>query len=311
MNVLIIKTSSLGDLIHTFPALTDAQFSVKSVQFDWVVEESFSEVPLWHPSVNEVIPIAIRRWRKNWRQTLRLKSIGQFKENLRKKRYDLIIDAQGLVKSAIPARWALGPISGFDRKSAKEPLASFFYHKAYKVEFDQHAIRRNRILFAKSLGYDFTEKEVDFGLNWRATRKTDVMLLHVTSLASKQWPDLYWAELAHYIKQDGFEPLLPWHTAEERLRADRIRKMANCGKTLPRLTLNEIASRITGCGGVVGVDTGLSHIAAAVKTPMVMLFGPTNIELTGAVGDSVINLNFEEINPLSVWTNLKKKMEHA
>tara|TARA_B100000674_G_C37920150_1_gene952886 strand:+ start:960 stop:1895 length:936 start_codon:yes stop_codon:yes gene_type:complete len=309
MHVLIIKTSSLGDLIHTFPALTDAQLFKKNIQFDWVVEESFSEVPSWHPAVNEVIPIAIRRWKKNWRQTLKSGSIGIFKKNLGKKSYDLIIDAQGLLKSAIPARWAKGPIAGFDRSSAREPLASFFYNKGYRVLLNQHAILRNRILFAKSLDYEFRRNQTDFGLNWRANRKTDVMLLHATSLASKQWPDLNWAELAHYIKQDGFRPLFPWHSPEERLRADRIRKMSGCGKTLPRMSLTEIARRITGCGGVVGVDTGLAHIAAAVETPMVMLFGPTNSDLTGAIGQCAVNLKFEEIDPLAVWTSLKVKME--
>ena len=100
MRVLLVKTSSLGDVIHTLPALTDAQRAIPGIQFDWVVEEGFAEIPAWHPAVAQVIPVAIRRWRKHPLQTLRSGEWRRFKARLRETHYDLVIDAQGLLKSA-------------------------------------------------------------------------------------------------------------------------------------------------------------------------------------------------------------------
>jgi len=334
--VLIVKTSSLGDLVHTFPALTDARAALPGVRFDWLAEEGFCEVPTWHPAVERVIPIAVRRWRKNWWQAWRSGAIKAFRKDLGRDAYDLVIDAQGLLKSALPGRWARGPLAGYDRDSIREPLASRLYQKRYPVSRKQHAITRNRQLFAAALGYRFDAQVTDYGLGWQMDRQAEVILLHASTWPSKHWPELYWAELAHHARQAGFEPLLPWHSPEERLRAERIQQTAGCGTLLPRLSLTEIAGKLAACAGAVGVDSGLAHIAAAVDTPAVTLYGPTSAKLTGAIGSCQLNRQshlecapclrrecgytgysqvqpacFEEISPVSVWGDLQRQMKEA
>lgn len=153
MRVLLVKTSSLGDLVHTFPAITDASRALPGLQLDWLVEESFAEVPAWHPAIDQVIPIALRRWRRDWRKAYRSGQIAGFRSRLRERGYDLVIDTQGLLKSALPARWARGPVVGYDRRSAREPLAALFYQRRITVSRGQRAIERTRQLFAEALGY--------------------------------------------------------------------------------------------------------------------------------------------------------------
>jgi len=165
LRVLIIKTSSLGDVVHTLPALTDAARAIPGIRFDWVVEEGFAEIPAWHPAVSQVLPVAIRRWRKHPLRTWRSGEWARFKQRLRETRYDLVIDAQGLLKSAWLTRYVSAPVAGLDRDSAREPLASRFYDRRYAVAKDQHALERVRQLFAKALGYTLPPGTGDYGLN--------------------------------------------------------------------------------------------------------------------------------------------------
>ncbi len=287
MHVLLVKTSSLGDLIHSFPALTDAARAIPGIRFDWLVEEAFAEVPAWHPAVAEVIPIATRRWRRNWRRAWRGGDLSAFRRRLRQQQYDLVLDAQGLIKSALPACLARGPRAGLSSRSARESLAAWFYQRQYEVPRDRHAIERVRQLFAAALGYDLPGDAADYGLRFPVVHDAAVktlVLLHGTTWPSKHWPEVYWAELAHRAAADGYHVLLPWGDPDDRLRAERIMKMADAGELLPRLGLTELATTLAGASGVVGVDSGLAHLAAAVGVPAITLYGPTRAELTGAIG---------------------------
>mgnify|MGYP003604329080 FL=1 len=165
MRVLLIKTSSLGDVIHTLPALTDAARAIPGIQFDWVVEEGFAEIPTWHPAVAQVIPVALRRWRKNLLQTWKSGEWAAFKQRLREGRYDLVIDAQGLLHSALLTRYVDAPVAGLDRASAREPLASRCYDRPCAVAWGQHAVERVRQLFAQALGYSLPQSVGDYGLD--------------------------------------------------------------------------------------------------------------------------------------------------
>ncbi len=296
MRVLLVKTSSLGDLIHTFPALTDASKALPGIRFNWLVEEAFAEVPGWHPAVDEVITVSLRRWRKAWAKAFKSSELTEFRKVLKRRRYDLILDAQGLFKSAAFAWLADGPRAGLDRRSARESLASFFYHRRYAVARGQHAITRTRQLFAQALGYALPDGDVDYGLHFSTARdagRMRLVLLHGTTWPSKHWPEPYWAELAHLAHADGFEVGLPWGDPDDRLRAERIIKAAGCGELLPRQGLTELAAQLARADGVVGVDSGLAHLAAAVGTPAITLYGPTRTELTGALGPHQRNLAAE------------------
>ncbi len=296
MKVLIIKTSSLGDLIHTLPAVTDAAAAIPGLRFDWVAEETFAEVPTWHPAVDRAIPVAIRRWRKAWIRSWRTGEIKAFRRDLRQRDYDLVIDAQGLYKSALLAQMARGVPVGLDADSAREPGAARFYQRGIRVARDQHAIERVRSLFAQALGYAKPEGEPDYGIPKMPQTNPDkpyLLFLHGTTWITKLWPVEYWVELTKIAAAKGFQVLLPWGGEEERRRAEQIIKRSDHGELLPKLSLSEMKDRLAGAAGVVGVDSGLAHLAAALSVPAVTLYGPTKTDLTGAVGRMQTNLQAE------------------
>jgi heptosyltransferase-1 len=289
MRVLLIKTSSLGDLIHSFPALSDARQQWPDIQFDWLVEEGFSQVPAWHPAVKEVIPIGLRRWRKHPIRHWHSGEIPAFFRGLRQRQYDLAIDAQGLLKSALPGLLAPCPLAGYDRHSIREPLAALCYSRKFSVPKQQHAIERVRHLLAQVLGYPQPDSAPSYGIEPPASLEKGnppsayLLFLHATTWPSKHWPETFWVKLADLAIAAGYRILWPWHTPEERLRAERFITAAG-GSLAPRLDLNGMASLLAGAHGVVGVDSGLSHLATALERPNITLYGPTSSALTGAMG---------------------------
>lgn len=295
MRVLLIKTSSLGDVIHTLPALTDAARAIPGIEFDWVVEEGFAEIPSWHPAVAGIIPVAIRRWRKSLWQTWRSGEWARFKQRLRDTPYDLVIDAQGLLKSAWLTRYTRAPVVGLDRDSAREPLASRFYRQGYGVPRGQHAVERVRQLFALALGYPLPQTTGDYGLE--RSRLVDapsgvpfVLFLHGTTWATKHWPELYWRQLAERLIAQGLQVQLPWGNVAERERAERIAEGLEQAVVLPKLNLAGVAKVLAQAQACVAVDTGLGHLAAAFDVPTLSLYGPTNPGLSGAYGKSQVHL---------------------
>lgn len=288
MRVLIIKTSSLGDVIHTLPAVTDAAHALPGIRFDWVVEEGFAEIPSWHPAVDQVIPVAIRRWRKNLWQTIKSGEWKAFKQRLRAQKYDLVIDAQGLVKSAWLTRYVKAPVAGLDRYSAREGWASRFYDRRLSVAVGQHAVERVRQLFALALAYDLPEGIGRYGLDLDRLQLPPaapyVVFLHGTTWATKHWPEAYWRELAERLGRRNLQVRLPWGNPAEKARAERIAQgLKNC-EVLPKLKLAGVARVLAAAKACVAVDTGLGHLAAALDVPTISLFGPTNPGLTGAYG---------------------------
>ncbi len=284
MKVLIIKTSSLGDLIHTLPAVTDAAKAIPGISFDWVAEENFSEIPSWHPAVDKVIPIAIRRWRKKWNQ----KEVSAAVRALRKEQYDVVIDAQGLIKSAIITLLTKGKRYGLDRYSCREPLAALAYQEKISIPKNQHAIDRVRQLFSKVLDYSFDETSLDYGLN-RCDFSMDMkdrylVFLHGTTWESKLYPEQYWVELAQLADKEGFKVYFPWGNEAERLRAKRFATQCNNAIVPERMGLSQISALLAGAEGVIGVDTGLSHLSAALDVPGVTIYGATSPDLTGTRG---------------------------
>ena len=294
MRVLLIKTSSLGDVVHTLPALTDAARSIPGIRFDWVVEEGFAEIPSWHPAVADVIPVAIRRWRKNLWQTLRGGEWKAFTRRLRDGRYDLVIDAQGLFKSAVLTRYADAPVAGLDRQSAREPLACRFYDRLYAVPREQHALERTRQLFAAALGYTLPTGIGDYGLDRgrlaNAVSDPYIVFLHGTTWPSKHWPEANWRSLAERVDAQGWTVRLPWGNDAERARAERIAAGLGRARVLPKLNLVGVASELAGAKACVAVDTGLGHLAAALDVPTVSLYGPTRPDRVGAYGRSQVHL---------------------
>ena len=296
-HILIVKTSSMGDIIHTLPALTDAVKHNPLIQFDWVVEKAFEEIPAWHTGVNQVIPMQFRQWRKRPIQTLKSQSFKAFIKQIRAKKYDLIIDAQGLLKSAWITKIAKGKRVGFDYKTARESLASIFYHQTYATDWEQHAVVRMRNLFADALGYTYEAESVDYGI---CTSKLTqpaypkyMVFLHGTTWLTKHWPEQYWITLADKFTDLGYKILLPWGNEEELERAERIAENKPHVEVLPKLDLVTLAGILAHASLVYAVDTGLGHMAAALHVPTVSLFGATDPKLTGTYGQHQVHLSAE------------------
>ncbi len=294
--MLLIKTSSLGDVIHTLPAITDAAKTIAGIKFDWVVEENFAEIPSWHPVVDKVIPVALRRWRKHLWQTWRSGEWRAFKNLLAADSYDLVIDAQGLLKSAWLTHYAKGFRVGLNKHSAREPLASLFYQHSYAVAWGQHAVERIRQLFAQALGYPLPASMGDYGLAKDILLESNnsldkyLVFLHGTTWQTKHWPEYYWRQLAEQLNRLQVKVKLPWGNAEEKARAQRIAENLPFIELLPQLNLTGIASVLAGASGCIAVDTGLGHLAAALAVPTISLFGATDPQLTGAYGKQQIHL---------------------
>lgn len=284
MNLALIKTSSMGDVIHALPVVTDIVRAIPGARIDWVVEESFAELPALHPSVNAVIPVAIRRWRKSLFDAGTRREIASVRARLREARYDLALDLQGLVKSAWVARMTGAPIAGLSRRCAREPLAALAYRRRFDVDPSLHAIERLRSLAAQALGYRVEGLPV-FSLSAPEEpvpglpERPYALLLHATSRAEKQWPDDNWRGLIARLAEQGLVAALPWGSPAERARAESLADVAEVPGlrpvVLPKLSLRQCAAAIARARLVVGVDTGLTHLSAALDAPTVALFAAT------------------------------------
>jgi heptosyltransferase-1 len=267
-------------VVHALPAISEARAHNAQIHFSWVVEEAFSDIAVLHRAVDEVIPVAIRRWRKSWLTSW--PEIQEFRARLGD--YDLIIDSQGLVKSALLSRLATGPRHGFDRRSAREGLASAFYQVTHPVATNLHAVERQKLLFAQCLGYE-SEPGVDYGLASRSAPSNGIMLLHGTTWSSKEWPESYWRELSEKISEAGYQVIVPSGDEIEYSRAKLIAGLN--GESIYRPALSDLIEVMRSCSGVVSVDSGLGHLAAALQIPLVGVFGATDPGLTGMTGADV------------------------
>jgi heptosyltransferase-1 len=287
--ILFVKTSSLGDVVHNCPAVTDVARCVPGAVIDWVVEEAFAEVAALHAHVRRVIPVAIRRWRGSLLATATWSEFGAFRASLRSERYDAVIDSQGLLKSALVAAQALGRTHGFDRASAREPFAARFYDVTHAVPENLHAVDRNRQLAAAALGYRLGDP-CDYGLRAAQVLASGpaanpyALLFTMTSRDDKLWPEEHWRSLGSALASRGLDCLLPWGTEDERRRCARIATAIPRATVPRRMGLAEIASLARAARCVIGVDTGLAHLAAAFEVPVVGLYCSSDPALTGLHG---------------------------
>jgi lipopolysaccharide heptosyltransferase I len=301
-DILFIKTSSLGDVIHHMPALTEAGKRRPDASFAWLLEEAFAPLVRLHPTAAEVIPVAWRRWRNSLYAPATLAEIAGNLRTIRARRYDDIVDSQGLLRSAVIARVAHGRRHGYDVSSIREPLAAPFYDIRHRVSRELHAVERNRILSGLALGY-VPEGAPDFGLD--RTRLASLgqgyaVLLHATARVEKQWPETNWIALGKALGREGFELVFPWGTEGERARSERIAAALPRARVGERQPLDAVARLIAGAQFVIGVDTGLLHLAAALGVPLVAIFAGSKPGLTGPVGNGPIKVLGAQGAPPSV-----------
>jgi heptosyltransferase I len=290
-DILFIKTSSLGDVIHHMPALTEARRHRPQARFSWVVEEAFAPLVGIHPAVSAVIPIASRRWQRTLAAPSTWRDIAGFTRAVRARSYDEVIDTQGLLRSAVVARLAHGRRHGYDASSIREPAAAWFYDVKHRVARDLHAITRNRTLAGLALGY-MPDGSTDFGLSRNAIRQTSAapygILFHATARAEKEWPEAAWIALGRVLAARGGSLLLPWGTEAEHARSKRIAAQLANARVPERQPLDRMAALVAGASFVIGVDTGLIHLAAALGVPLVAIFTASEPGLTGPMGSGPI-----------------------
>ena len=290
-DVLFIKTSSLGDVIHHMPAVVDARKARPDTAFAWLVEEAFAPLVRLHAAVSHVIPVAWRRWRKSLYAPSTVSEITASLRGIRDLRFDDVVDTQGLLRSALIARMARGRRHGYDSSSIREPIASAFYDKRYRISRDLHAVERNRLLSGLALGYS-PQGAPDFGLDRARFSRTGSrygLLLHATARPEKLWPEEHWITLGKRLDRNT-ELRLLWGTDLERARSEHIAAAIPGARVEKRKPLDQVAALIAGAQFVVGVDTGLLHLAAALGVPLVAIFTGSRPGLTGPVGSGPITI---------------------
>ena len=304
LRILLVKTSSLGDVVHNLPVASDVAAAFPGAEIDWVVEESFSALPALHASVDRVISVALRRWRARLTHSSTWREIRAFSRELRVSRYDAVIDTQGLFKSAIIARAADGRRFGLGWRASREPLFPF-YDRTIDVPRALHAVERNRSLAAQALGYAPPHR-VDYAI--RAPESTRswfdgvpyAVLMHATSARAKLWPEEHWIELGTALAEEGLCCVLPWGSDEERVRSERLSASIPRALTPPRMTLAQVVSLLGGARCGIGVDTGLTHLCGALGVPTVGLYVSTDPAATGLHGcPRAINVGRNGFSPAS------------
>jgi heptosyltransferase-1 len=291
--VLLIKTSSLGDVIHCLPAVSDMARSTPDLTLDWVIEAQLSEIAQLHPAVTRIVPVRLRQWRRRPLAGETWRAFADFRRAVAERPYDRIIDAQGLIRSALLARLAAGPHCGYDARSVREPPASLFYDRRFPVSVTLHAAERMRRLAAQAMGYEIPA-EVDYGLRIEGERPawlptSDYLVgLHATARPDKAWEEARWVELARRADKAGLSVVLPWGDEHERARSERIAAAAGAGLAPPKLGFADLASLLAGAAAVAGVDTGLTHLASAVGAPVVAIYAASWADFNGVIGPGYV-----------------------
>ena len=292
MRILIIKTSSMGDVIHCLPVIVDVHAHLPEARIDWVVEDSFADIPRMHAGINQIIPVSIRRWRKHLFSKKTWDEISAFKHSLAT--YDAVIDCQGLSKSALIGCLTKGARHGFDWHSGRDPFASIFYAKKHAVSLKQDAVARNRELVAHALSYAKPDTAPNYGISSHlpkshidiSSHDIYVLALHGTSRDSKLWPTANWITLGKALAEKNLTLTLPWASDAEFARANEIASGLKNAKVLPKLGLAQLAPIIAQAQAAVGVDTGLTHLAAALSIPTIAIYTDSNPALNGVIAGS-------------------------
>lgn len=294
MRVLIIKLTSMGDLMHALPALTDAAQIYPDIEFDWVVDKTFAAVPQWHPRVRKVITTAHRSWRQSWLGSLRSGELTGFYKSLNADDYDVVIDMQNNLKSAFVSLLRKGPVYGLDKYSCREKPAHLAYRHPINVNPNQHAVDRMRQIMASALNYSVPDTAADYGVNLAHCEIPELdfvmpsrylMLVHNASWLTKLWPVRHWQALVLKAAEAGYELLLPCGNEEEYRRAQQIASVSDKAHPLPRLPLDNVLALMQRADAVLCSDTGLAHMAAVIGKPAITIYGSTDTHLIGTYGE--------------------------
>jgi heptosyltransferase-1 len=310
MKVLLIRLSSLGDVLHNMPIVADILTHYPDAKIDWVVEEAYVDLVKLNPAVHKIIPFGLRRWRKNLFSPSVYKEIAAFKKTLQSTTYDVILDTQGLLKSGAIMGLAHGGVkvglANATEGSGFETTSRIFHTMSVPVEKFTHAVLRGRQVAARALGYldKIDNMPTDFGLtipdlqpDWLP--QTDyAVFFYGTAGASKKWPAHDWITLGKHINRLGYPILLAWGNSTEMLEAEQLAAHSSNVQVLPKLSMMEAIVLAQRAALVVGVDTGLTHIAAAFYRPTIEIYcASPRWKTEGNWSDKIINLGDEGTPP--------------
>ncbi len=301
--VLVVRPSSLGDVVWALAVAADIARARPGTAVDWVAEEAFVDLPARSPYVRRTIPLALRRWRRQFARPGAWGEAARFRTTLRSTRYDAIVDLQEQVKGALVARLAHGPRHGFGRHSIREPLATLLHDRHHEVPRGAHFLVRCRSLAAAALGY-----AVEGPPRWSLATAPHVaampagryaVALHGTTRTGKLWPEDGWRELLAALAGAGLSVLLPWGNDDERARSERLAAGIPGAIVPPRQRLADLAALLARADLAVGVDTGLTHLAAVLGTPTVAIFTETDPVTAGVAiaGPHAIDLGGNGVVP--------------
>jgi heptosyltransferase-1 len=282
MKVLLVKLSSLGDVVHAMPVVQDILAALPDAQIDWVIEKSFAPLLSKIAGVHRVIPCEIRRWRKSPFSAATRSEWRTFRTELQRGNYDAVIDLQGLTKSALVAWLArLSPVgkryalANQTDGSGYEAPTRWVADVAIRMEAHIHAVQRSRELAARALGYSFAPQP-DFGLKApgasHGANAKSVALVHGTSRADKEWPPDHWIEVGTRLQRAGYTIALAHGNAKELETSRRIAAGLDAAAVWPVLALDDLTDQLAQCAGVIGVDSGVSHIAVALDLLHVQIY---------------------------------------
>ncbi|WP_211444856.1 lipopolysaccharide heptosyltransferase I [Collimonas humicola] len=314
MNILIVRVSSLGDVVHNMPMVSDIRRHYPDANIDWVVEEGYTGLVRMNPDVRRIIPIALRRWRKSLLSAATRAEISNFRQQLKQDTYDFVFDTQGLLKTSVVmwmARLAQGGqrvgLANATEGSGYEPLSRVFHSKSVEVDLHTHAVLRAREVAAKALGYS-VDGVADFNLHQPAMTPAErpawlsdapyAVFFHGTARAAKQWPNINWVRIAALLAERGLRVLLPWGSDAEKNTAEQLASQMSNAWVLPKLSLLEAVVLAQRAELVIGVDTGLTHIAAAFNRPTVELYCDSpRWKTEGNWSDKIVNLGDHGYSP--------------
>jgi heptosyltransferase I len=285
--VLVVRPSSLGDIVHALSLVADIHAHRPELAVDWVAEDAFAPLVELDRGIRRVIPVALRRWRRRPLDPATWREAVAFRRELRRERYVAVLDLQEQVKGAYLSWLARGPRHGPDRVSIREPIATLAHQHHHPIDPAQHLIDRCRQLAAAALGYHASGPP-HFGLvapppaaDTPIPDRPYLVFLHSTSRDDKLWPEANWSALIAAFAQSGFAIVLPWGNAGECARSERLASGEAAARVPPRQSLPALATLLARAELVIGVDTGLVHLAAALGTPSVSLFVATDARLAG------------------------------
>jgi heptosyltransferase-1 len=290
LKILIVKLSSLGDVVHTLPAVMDIKEHVPNAQIDWVVERGFAPLLKLAPFVQNIICCDVRKWRKSWWSRRTRDEFKAFKHQLQTTQYDAVIDLQGLSKSALISWLAmLSPggqrfaIGNQTEGASWEFMTRWAADRPIDVKTRVHAVERSRIVCAKALNYEFVDESLSETKAPNASRLLSVApsltvlphtvaLVHASSRQDKTWPLHFWTELGEALMARGFNIALPQGSDQELEQARAISNTLVGSKVWLKMGLDEVTAHLSSCVGVIGVDSGLSHIAEVLDLPLVQIY---------------------------------------